>query len=548
VDNLVIECVFEYDEGMSCSQLRDRIAAIRAEACAVGAELDAQGASISPEELFEVTGDLQGVANAVEGAQLVAIAHAGSHETRLTDRGPVHIHHEVGFVDAMTSTEVSLATGVGQWAAGRKVGLASALSARFPRLLSKVLAGEIASVNAAKVVTACDGLDPTACASVDDVLGERLVGMDPARVTTVARKVATRIAADQVTAAAARNRRDRLVQVSPGPDGTTDWWARLPADKSAAAWAAVRDLADDYTSNDPALTQDQARADALIDLLLTNVTVTTHLTLGIPVITGPGADTARETAIAEHEAQNNPTDDSRTSGTTHATGTETDDAANSKGEVTTQRPPSSAVQTTTCPAATDITDPNWVRPAFATGGLGLGGTFSISAALISGCEIPGIGFIDADTIENLLTLVPAHIGRALLDHRTGTLIESSATAYRPPKAVTDFVTTRDGTCRMWGCPHPATRCDLDHARPWPAGPTSPANLAGLCRRHHRLKQRRRWTYRLAPDGTATWTSPSGKKRITPPDFAALPTTLAPTRPEPTAPPGPALVDIGPPPF
>ncbi len=58
---------------------------------------------------------------------------------------------------------------------------------------------------------------------------ERVVGMDPARITTVARKVATRIAADQVAAATAKNRKDRPVQVTPGPDGTTDWWARLPA-------------------------------------------------------------------------------------------------------------------------------------------------------------------------------------------------------------------------------------------------------------------------------------------------------------------------------
>ncbi len=52
---------------------------------------------------------------------------------------------------------------------------------------------------------------------------------------------------------------------------------------------------------------DQARADALIDLLLTNVTVTATVTLGIPVITGPDADTARDTAIAEYEAENRPT-------------------------------------------------------------------------------------------------------------------------------------------------------------------------------------------------------------------------------------------------
>ena len=151
----------------------------------------------------------------------------------------------------------------------------------------------------------------------------------------------------------------------------------------------------------------------------------------------------------------------------------------------------------------------WVRPAVATGGLGLGGKFSLSAALLSGCEIPGIGFIDADTVQALLNVVPTDIGRALLDARTGTLMETVTTAYRPSKNLTEFVTTRDGTCRMWGCPRPAVKCDIDHARPWPTGPTTPTNLGGLCRRHHRLKQQRRWTYQLAPDGTATWTSPTG---------------------------------------
>ena len=143
---------------------------------------------MGPEELFEVTGELQGVANALEGAQLVAIAHAGAHETRLTERGPVQVHHDLGFIDAMTSSEVSLATGLGQWVAGRKVGLAAALASRFPRLLGKVLTGELATVNASKVVTACDGLDDTACAAVEAVLADRLVGIDPARVTTVARR------------------------------------------------------------------------------------------------------------------------------------------------------------------------------------------------------------------------------------------------------------------------------------------------------------------------------------------------------------------------
>jgi hypothetical protein len=136
--------------------------------------------------------------------------------------------------------------------------------------------------------------------------------------------------------------------------------------------------------------------------------------------------------------------------------------------------------------------------------------------------VPGVGWIEADTVEALLAAVPLEVGRALLDTRTGTMVESVTSAYRPSRSITDFVTLRDRGCRMWGCSRPAVACDVDHARPWPAGPTSPANLAGLCRRHHRLKQRRRWAYRLDPDGTATWTSPSGRRRVTLPVQAALP--------------------------
>ncbi len=155
------------------------------------------------------------------------------------------------------------------------------------------------------------------------------------------------------------------------------------------------------------------------------------------------------------------------------------------------------------------------------GGQGLGLAFSLRAAL-DGCELPGIGWVDADTVETLLGAVPLEVGRALLDARTGALLETTSSVYRPSKDVRTFVATRDGTCRMWGCDRPAISCDLDHARPWPTGPTSPRNLAGLCRRHHRLKQRRRWTYRLHPDGTVSWTSPSGRRRTTLPDHATWP--------------------------
>ena len=470
------------------------------------------------------------MANAVEGAQLVAIAHAGSHELRLTERGPVEIHHEVGFIDAMTSSEVSLATGLGQWAAGRKVGLAEALAGRFTKLLGKVITGELATVNAGKVVTACDGLDPAACAAVEDVLVERLVGMDPARITTVARKVATRIAADQVAAATAKNKKDRAVQVTPGPDGTTDWWARLPAGRSAAAWAAIRDLGrpvhQEGPQPDPGPGQGRRVHRPAADQRHRHRQSSPSASRSSPA---PTPSTPERPPSPNTQRRTRPATVPQAPAPTAEPPAKSPSGGDQEGSIDTAE--GTAVADGGCGANTPEADASWVRPAVATGGLGLGGKFSLSAALLSGCEIPGIGFIDADTVQALLSVVPTDIGRALLDARTGTLMETVTTAYRPSKAVTDFVTTRDGTCRMWGCPRPASECDIDHARPWPTGPTTPTNLGGLCRRHHRLKQRRRWTYQLAPDGTATWTSPTGTTRITQPDHAVLP----PPPPQPPVP-------------
>ena len=43
--------------------------------------------------------------------------------------------------------------------------------------------------------------------------------------------------------------------------------------------------------------------------------------------------------------------------------------------------------------------------------------------------------------------------------------------YRPSTELAEFVRMRDLYCRFPGCTVPADRCDLDHARPWPFGPT-----------------------------------------------------------------------------
>jgi hypothetical protein len=137
--------------------------------------------------------------------------------------------------------------------------------------------------------------------------------------------------------------------------------------------------------------------------------------------------------------------------------------------------------------------------------------------------------------------VDVRVGRALLEADTGVLRETMTDAYRPPRRVREFVTLRDGTCRMFGCTRPAVFADIDHAVPWPRGATTPAGLSGLCRRHHRTKQQARWRYLLDADGVATWTSPTGVTRRTYPEAMYIPGHTpeqhppAPRQPEPRQP-------------
>ena len=98
-----------------------------------------------------------------------------------------------------------------------------------------------------------------------------------------------------------------------------------------------------------------------------------------------------------------------------------------------------------------------------------------------------------------------------------------ALRYRPGATLAHRIRLRDGTCRHPGCSMPAVGCDLDHVVPFDhdnpeaGGKTVEANLACLCRFHHRFKTFVGWDYALTPDGTLIITTPSGKTMYTTPD-------------------------------
>jgi hypothetical protein len=89
--------------------------------------------------------------------------------------------------------------------------------------------------------------------------------------------------------------------------------------------------------------------------------------------------------------------------------------------------------------------------------------------------------------------------------------------YTPAASVDRYVRLRDRTCQFPGCNRPAEFADLDHRTAFAeGGRTTTDNLHCLCRHHHRLKHQGGWTVTPNPDGTTTWTSPTGRRYRTPP--------------------------------
>jgi HNH endonuclease len=72
---------------------------------------------------------------------------------------------------------------------------------------------------------------------------------------------------------------------------------------------------------------------------------------------------------------------------------------------------------------------------------------------------------------------------------------------------------RDGGCVFPGCARPLAWCEAHHLRHWlHGGPTDLANLALLCRAHHRAVHEGGWRLARDPDGRLTATPPHRKHR------------------------------------
>ena len=126
-------------------------------------------------------------------------------------------------------------------------------------------------------------------------------------------------------------------------------------------------------------------------------------------------------------------------------------------------------------------------------------------------QLVGHGWLSADLAREIALRTDSVWHRVVHDPVTGTLLERTTHTYQPTDTMRADVQARDLTCRVPGCDRRSEQCDLDHSTPWPAGPTSPANLVPLCRHHHQLKTKQRWEHRLDADGVLRITTYLGQQ-------------------------------------
>lgn len=383
----------------------------------------------------------------------------------------------------------------------------------LPRTLRAGLDGALEPWRVQAIITGSLGVSPALMPDYEvAVFGDHGIGQVTATALRKrAEKAAARIDPDSLTQRVQAGRRSHSVRVTPGVlPGTTDWAATTPTDTSLKAWAAVCALADEYLTGNPDLNVGQARANAFLDLLLRRVDVHTIVTLNI-------TDTTLTTLTAP--------------GTLAPLGT-LPETATTTGAMTTE---ATATATTTVGAAGAVRLP---EPAFPylpadrhpphtrtalTHTIFTNPVPDIPPGPDPGTVPPGIidtgpcGWLPTRDIIAILTHPDTLIRLARLHPETGATTHLTSDTYRPGAALARLVRDRDGTCRFPGCATPATRCDLDHAIPYPAGPTTPENLHALCRRHHSFKHHAGWTIHLNPDNaTLTWTAPTGRTYTTHP--------------------------------
>jgi hypothetical protein len=380
--------------------------------------------------------------------------------------------------------EVGLALRLSRMAAGSRLGTAVELDSVLPETLTAWEHGLIDAAKVRAITEACRHLSMELARAVQD----RVLARAPEQTQGQLRAAVARavIAVDPQGAEQRHReaRRERRVVLNPEPEGMASLWALLPAPDAVAAYEHLGRLARGLGAAD-SRGMDARRADLLTELLT-------------------GRRCASQVCPSEdHAAQGCTTEGCATEGCA------------SEGCA------SEGCATEGC--ATEGCDPH-PSPTGETGGGHRRSApppkssvhVTVPITTLMGLddapgELRGYGPIPATLAREIAA--DGTWRRLLTDPESGTLLDYGRTTYRPPVGLADHVRARDHHCRSPICRRSAAHADLDHTIAWAdGGTTSEHNLYAGCRHDHRLKTHANgWQVTQDPNGTITYTTPTGHR-------------------------------------
>ena len=402
--------------------------------------------------------------------------------------------------------------------AARRYAMARTLVGSLPVTLAAMRAGDLEPHRAQQIVDEVPAHDRGVCAAVEASLFPRILDKPSSRVGMLARKAVA--AADPCAAAdkAEQAKQGRFVYAGPsGLPGLMRFEAEVDSGKGRQVWAAIEELAAGYLKEEVAATMDQARADALVDLVLANALVTTVVDLALPA--GFASHRPERLGSCSHCGRDpGPAADDDGGSTERGAGA-------GAGSLLEELATGVLVDADQLDAEQDISKRESSKDDGAGGQARRGARHAAREPgppragrdrghanvlrLLTGLPAAGVldhrvGTLTPTTIEAILADPDTVFRRLVVDPDTGWLMDAGAATYQPGKHLARTVRKRDLYCRFPGCATAARFCDLDHVIPFPVGLTVLTNLACLCRRHHRLKTHGHWSLSMSHDGLCAW--------------------------------------------
>ncbi|MFW5474667.1 hypothetical protein ACOCJ5_15270, partial [Knoellia sp. CPCC 206450] len=373
---------------------------------------------LDADSLLATIEQAQQIVNICGGIQAHAMAHLAAHE-EVRDAedasGWAWKRHGLGFVADDTASLVADRLGVSVPVAANRVEDAVHQVTVTPRLVDAMGSGALDQFRAHLVTREVRDCDDLTASTIVERLVSRAAEPAPWKATedttagepacptrgwdetagplaSRARRLVTRHAPEVAAARKKQAVKDRCLTRRAISEAADQWHGLVPVEQSLVMWQAVDHLARTLQNADPGLTLDQARVDALQQLVLQQADVTIHLHATHPAV--PSATTTTDAATAPETAATT-SSPARTAPVTRtaraSTATVMPQATTALRDGTTAAPADSRPAAAPASASTEA-------PAAQDRGVGLADRADRGVVELGGLNRPGTTIVDLDRL------------------------------------------------------------------------------------------------------------------------------------------------------